>query len=76
MVMYRRNRIAGGSYFLTITLRDRSSSLLVERIQDLRAALASVVRERPFGIAAMVVLPDHLHALWGLPPGDDDYRGA
>ena len=64
MVMYRRNRIAGGSYFLTITLRDRSSSLLVERIQDLRAALASVV------------LPDHLHALWGLPPGDDDYRAA
>lgn len=35
----------------------------------------SVRREHPFEIAAMVVLPEHLHALWVLPPGDDDYPG-
>jgi hypothetical protein len=29
-------------------------------------------RERPFRIDAWVVLPDHLHAVWTLPPGDDD----
>jgi len=75
MVMYRRNRVAGGSYFFTITLRDRSSTILVDRVGDLRKALLSVRRERPFEIAAMVVLPEHLHALWVLPPGDDDYPG-
>ena len=73
--MYRRNRVAGGTYFFTVALRDRSSTLLVDRIDDLRRALASVKRERPFEIAAMVVLPDHLHAIWTLPEADDDYPG-
>src|SRR3546814_14752366 len=27
----------------------------------------------PFTIDAMVVLPDHLHAVWTLPPGDAGY---
>lgn len=75
MVMYRRNRIPGGTYFLTIALRNRSSSILVDRMDDLRKALLSVVRERPFEIVAMVVLPEHVHALWTLPPRDDDYPG-
>lgn len=39
MVMYRRNRVPGGTYFFTITLRDRSSSILVDRIDDLRKVL-------------------------------------
>lgn len=29
--------------------------------------------ERPFAIAAWVVLPDHLHCIWQLPEGDCDY---
>lgn len=29
--------------------------------------------ERPFGIVAWVVLPDHLHCIWQLPQGDTDY---
>jgi len=28
---------------------------------------------RPFAIDAWVVLPDHLHCVWTLPPGDDDF---
>ena len=28
---------------------------------------------RPFEIDAFVVLPDHLHAVWTLPPGDSDF---
>jgi len=32
----------------------------------------TVRRARPFFIDAWVVLPDHLHCLWTLPPGDDD----
>jgi putative transposase len=27
---------------------------------------------RPFEVLAIVVLPDHLHCLWRLPPGDFD----
>ena len=73
MVMYRRNRVAGGTYFFTVALRDRSSSILVDRIDDLRRALASVKRDRPFDVAAMVVLPEHLHAIWVLSTLDDDY---
>jgi len=28
---------------------------------------------RPFRIDAIVILPDHLHAIWSLPAGDADY---
>ena len=73
MVIYRRNRVPGGCYFFTVTLLDRSSGMLLERIEDLREAFRSVRRERPFAIQAMVVLPDHLHCIWRLPPGDGDY---
>ena len=73
MVTYRRNWLPGGSYFFTVTLLDRSSRLLTERIDDLRAAFHSVRHERPFTIDAMVVLPDHLHCIWRLPPDDANY---
>jgi REP-associated tyrosine transposase len=35
----------------------------------------SVRHKRPFAIDAIVVLPDHLHTIWTLPPGDADYSG-
>ncbi len=73
MVAYRRNFIPGGSYFFTVTLLDRTSRLLIERIDELRAAFVSVRAERPFEIDAIVVLPDHLHCIWTLPPGDAGY---
>lgn len=58
-----------------MTLRDRRSTLLVDRIDDLRQAFRTVKRERPFRLEATVVLPDHLHAIWTLPEGDDGYSG-
>jgi len=60
-------------YFFTINLADRSSRLLVERIDDLRASVRSVKQRHPFEIQACVVLPDHLHAIWTLPPDDADF---
>jgi putative transposase len=75
MVHYRRNRVAGGTFFFTVTLADRRSRLLTDEIELLRGAVRSVKRRKPFHIDAMVVLHDHLHALWTLPPGDDDYPG-
>jgi len=75
MVLYRRNRVAGGTYFFTVTLRDRSADVLVRHIGLLRNAFRAVRAERPFTIDAIVILPDHLHAVWTLPDGDADYSG-
>ena len=75
MVAYRRNFVPGGTYFFTVTLRDRSSRMLVERIDDLRAAYGRVQRDRPFTTDAIIVLPEHLHCIWTLPDGDSDYSG-
>lgn len=75
MVRYRRNFVPGGSYFFTVTLADRTSSALVDKIGALRAAFRAARRERPFVIDAAVILPDHLHAIFTLPPGDADFSG-
>jgi putative transposase len=75
MVRYRRNLIAGGTFFFTVTLADRRSSVLVEHIALLRAAFRQTRRERPFAIQAIVVLPDHLHAIITLPSEDSGFSG-
>ena len=73
MTNYRRNFIPGGSYFFTVALADRSASLLTDNIELFRYAVADVKHELPFGLIAMVVLPEHLHCVWTLPVGDADY---
>jgi putative transposase len=39
----------------------------------MREAVRATRAERPFGIDAWVVLPDHLHCVWTLPEGDADF---
>ena len=73
MVLYRRNYIKGGYYFFTVTLRDRQSRLLIEHIDILRQAMQTVRKKYPFQIDAIVILPDHIHAIWRLPEDDDSY---
>ena len=75
MVSYRRSSVPGGTYFFTATLRDRSSRLLTDHAHLLRHAFAAAKRKQPFHIDAIVILPDHLHAIWTLPKGDSDYPG-
>lgn len=75
MVAYRRARVAGGCYFLTLTLQDRCSDLLVRHAALLRQCLHDVQTQLPFRLPALVVLPDHLHMLMVLPPGDVDFSG-
>jgi len=70
---YRRAKTAGGYYFFTVNLADRNADMLVEHIAALRAAILRVKQTHPFSIVAMVVLPEHLHAIWRLPHGDADY---
>ena len=73
MTDYRRYRIDGGTYFFTVNLADRNRSLLIEHINVLREAFRVVKQAHPFKIDAMVVLPEHLHTLWTLPDGDDNF---
>ena len=70
---YRRANAEGGTYFFTVNLADRHSDFLVQHIVDLRAVMQAVKIAHPFSIVAMAVLPEHLHAIWRLPPGDADY---
>ncbi len=72
---YRRNRVPGGTYFFTVNLLERSSTLLVTHVDALRDAVRKVRARQPFHIDAWVVLPDHMHTVWTLPPGDTDYPG-
>ncbi len=73
MSRYRRLYIPGGTYFFTVALADRTATTLVDEIALLRSVYASVVREHPVKCEAMVVLPDHIHAVWTLPDGDADF---
>ena len=70
---YRRSNIKGASYFFTVNLAQRRSRLLVEQIDSLRHVMNEVKHRHPFRLEAMVVLPEHLHALWTLPEGDRDF---
>ncbi|MFN3397300.1 MAG: REP-associated tyrosine transposase [Sulfurimicrobium sp.] len=73
MSNYTRAFTPGGTFFFTVNLADRSKSLLTGNIDKLRASLRLVRERHPFHIDAIVVLPEHLHTIWTLPPGDTDY---
>jgi len=73
MPNYRRAFVPGGCWFFTHNLLDRRRTLLVDHIDALRRAFAETQKKYPFQIASIVVLPDHLHAVWKLPPDDADF---
>ena len=72
-MQYRRSNAIGGTFFFTVNLQDRSSRLLTKHIDVLRESVRKVCHSHHVDIVAMVVLPDHLHAIWTLPPGDFNY---
>jgi putative transposase len=73
MSNYRRSLVPGGTYFFTVTLADRRTTLLTDAISELRRAYSITMRRMPFRTVAICVLPDHLHAIWALPAGDANY---
>ncbi len=73
MPNYRRAFVPGGCWFFTVNLLDRRLALLVDRVDDLRVAVVKTRERYPFVVDAFVVLPDHLHAVWTLPPDDSDF---
>jgi len=75
MTDYRRAKVEGATYFFTVNCADRrGNQLLVQHIDLLRQAFRRVKNSHPFNIDAMVVLPDHLHCIWTLPPNDADFK--
>lgn len=74
MPRYRRSHAPGTTYFFTVNTYRRQRLLThPEVLATLRNTLRAVHDQHPFRIDALVVLPDHLHTLWTLPPGDADY---
>ena len=61
---YRRVKISGASYFFTVNLAERNSHLLVTHVDLLRESVRYVKTTHSFMIDAMVIMPNHLHALW------------
>lgn len=74
MSRYRRSQTPGATYFFTVVTYRRQAILCDAPIREaLRNAIAAVRAKRPFTIDAWVLLPDHLHTIWTLPPGDADF---
>jgi putative transposase len=72
MTDYRDNRVPGGTFFFTVRLLDRGSNLLTDHISAFGEAIRLARTRKPFHVDAWIVLPDHAHAIWTLPPGDHD----
>ena len=71
---YRRYYQAGGTFFFTVVTEGRARWLCEDRARMiLHAAIASCRDRWPFSMDAVVLLPDHLHAIWTLPREDADY---
>jgi putative transposase len=75
MARYPRIFIPGGTFYVTLSLADRHSSALVDHIDALRVAMQVARGKAPFKVKALVILPNHLHAVLILPQGDDDFAG-
>ena len=76
MPNWRRAHVPGGTFFFTLVTDHRR---LIFHWNDARTILGNVIREckstHPFEIRAIVLLPDHLHAIWCMPSGDTNYSG-
>ena len=62
-----------GTYFFTLTLKNRTSALLTKHIGALRHSFRQAQKNNPFILHAVVVLPDHIHLIMELPEKDADY---
>ena len=72
-MQYRRSQMEGGCYFFTVNLEDRTKKHLIEHIEILKNAFNYTMKKHPFKIDAIVILPEHLHTIWTLPKGDNNY---
>ena len=71
---YRRIYAPGATGFFTVnSAKRRNNRLWVENMDVLRTAFYDVKKKHPFRIEAALIMPDPLHCLWALAPGDANY---
>lgn len=71
---FTRAFVPGGTFFFTVVTygsRPIFKQALARRL--LRRAFDEARRRRPFEVAAIVLLPEHLHCIWTLPADDHDF---
>ena len=74
MSAYRRWFVPGGTYFFTVVTYNRYPFFRDPSAVDmLRDSWLKTQANLTFTNIASVVLPDHFHCLWSLPPNDDDF---
>ncbi len=74
MPCYVGRKHRGETFFFTVfTYRRQALLTRPGALEMLRSSLEEVRRQQPFSLRAWVVLPDHGHFIWTLPPGDRDY---
>ena len=74
MPEYHRSYLPGGSYFFTVVTYHRQPLLTGEIARNiLHLAWEDVAMRYPFKTEAICLLPDHIHCLWTLPDGDQNY---
>ncbi len=74
MTQYRRLYIPGGTYFFTVVTLGRLPILTTKDARSiLREAWLDVNHRFPFTTEAICLLPDHIHCIWKLPDGDEDF---
>lgn len=76
MPNWRRAHVPGGTFFFTVVTHSRMPFLTTPlALRILRRKFRECRRRWPFALNAIVVLPDHLHTIWSLPPGDENFSG-
>ena len=69
MTEHPRLSLPGATYYFTVRLDQPGSTLLTDHVAALRFSYAKAVAEFPLTCHAMVILPDHIHAIWTEPAG-------
>jgi putative transposase len=74
MSEYRRSKTKGGTYFFTVITYRKQKFLCDDMVRTaLRNGIRKTQSNYPLTIDAWVLMPDHLHCIWTLPPDDANY---
>jgi putative transposase len=72
---YRRARTEGGTYFFTVvTYKRRKIFNYAANVSLLREVFRRIMKQQPFRSDAAVLLPEHLHCIYGLVKAPKDWK--
>ena len=74
MPNYKRKFRSGGTYFFTLATYNRQKIFSSDNARScLHTAIVETQKTHPFEMQAIVLLPEHLHCIWKLADGDDNF---